>query len=111
MAYSKRGGHYVVLDHGNGLKTGYYHMNKKPNVKNGQYIEQRYIIGMVGTLGSRSTGPHLHFTVSQNGRSINPKILLPKEGYDVLDKKRDKARRNIVKIDNSNINNAIKKYL
>lgn len=58
-------GNCIVIDHGNGLMTLYGHLysravNVGDNVNQGQYI------GAVGSTGW-STGPHLHFQVTNNG--------------------------------------------
>lgn len=41
------------------------------NCKAGQYVTKGSVIGYIGSTGA-STGPHLHFTVFQNGSTINP---------------------------------------
>ncbi len=63
-------GKCVRLDHGNGYETVYGHLNMI-NVKLGQKIKQHQIIGRVGQTG-RATGPHLHFTIYEQGKVKNP---------------------------------------
>lgn len=67
-------GNLIVLSHGNGIQTLYGHLSKIL-VKRGQTIGSGQIIGKVGSTG-RSTGPHLHYEIHQNGRAINPKPFL-----------------------------------
>lgn len=67
-------GNHVVIDHGNGYKTLYAHMNKIYVVV-GQSVNRGDAIGQLGSTG-RSTGPHLHFEVYQNGIRINPLSVL-----------------------------------
>lgn len=69
--YRPRGyGRYVVIQHSNGLKTLYGHLNKS-FVRSGQWVEQGQLIGEMGTTGY-STGNHLHFTIYEHGRLVNP---------------------------------------
>ncbi len=63
-------GNMIEIDHGNGLVTRYAHLSKRM-VKNGDVVLSGSTIGAVGSTG-RSTGPHLHFEVRQNGAPLNP---------------------------------------
>ena len=63
-------GNMVAIDHGNGLQSYYMHLSRI-NVKSGQQVRQRHMIGRVGSTG-RSTGPHLHFGLKQNGAWTDP---------------------------------------
>lgn len=70
MFYS---GKTILIDHGYGVFSSYSHLNEI-NVKENQIVKQGELIGKVGTTG-RSTGPHLHFTVTWYGVRINPEDL------------------------------------
>jgi murein DD-endopeptidase MepM/ murein hydrolase activator NlpD len=63
-------GNCVELDHGNGFMTRYGHLRSFA-VKRGDRVTRGDIIGYVGNTG-RSTNPHLHYEVVQNGHSENP---------------------------------------
>lgn len=71
--FSAENGNYVRLDHGNGLETFYAHCQSL-RVKTGGTVELGQTIAAVGSTGA-STGPHLHFEVSQNGVLQNPEIF------------------------------------
>lgn len=77
-------GNTVIIEHGFGLKTWYYHMDEL-NVKTGDMVAKGDIIGKVGTTGF-STGPHLHFSASINWVYINP-ITLINEGIPLVTSK------------------------
>lgn len=66
-------GKYIVVDHGNGLKTLYSHLNAH-KVKTGDWVETGQLIGLMGNTGNvfGPTGIHLHFEVRINGRKVNP---------------------------------------
>ena len=68
--YSNVYGNYVIVSHGQGYKTLYGHMTRILT-SNGSFVDTTTKIGLVGSTGA-STGPHLHFTVYKNGKSINP---------------------------------------
>lgn len=63
-------GNAVRLRHGGGLDTRYCHMSRIA-VDRGQSVRRGQVIGYVGSTGL-STGPHLHYEMYRNGRSINP---------------------------------------
>jgi murein DD-endopeptidase MepM/ murein hydrolase activator NlpD len=68
----RHGGHgnYVRLEHGGGIGTGYGHMSRIA-VSAGTHVHAGQVIGYVGSTGL-STGPHLHYELYQNGRTVNP---------------------------------------
>lgn len=68
------GGNALVLDHGLGLYTLYFHLQKF-TVKKGDAVQKGQQVGRVGATG-RTTGPHLHFGVRLNGARIDPAALL-----------------------------------
>jgi murein DD-endopeptidase MepM/ murein hydrolase activator NlpD len=63
-------GRMVELDHGYGVRTHYGHLTKAL-VKRGQTVGRGEPIGTIGSSG-RSTGPHLHYGVEVNGRTVDP---------------------------------------
>ena len=67
-------GNRVIIDHGNGYRTLYAHL-QKIYVISGQTVARGGAVGKMGSTG-RSTGTHLHFEVSRNGSSLNPLSVL-----------------------------------
>lgn len=63
-------GNYIIINHGNGLKTLYAHLDSV-SVKQGQSVSRGQTIGIMGSTGN-STGIHLHFEVHLNGQIQNP---------------------------------------
>jgi murein DD-endopeptidase MepM/ murein hydrolase activator NlpD len=64
-------GNLIEIDHGNGLVTRYAH-NKENLVSVGSAVKKGEVIGLVGSTG-RSTAPHVHLEVLENGRVVNPR--------------------------------------
>ncbi len=74
-ASSQKGfGRYVEVDHGNGWTTRYAHLDSF-DVAAGDIVTRGQRLGAMGSSG-RSTGPHVHFEVRQNGRKVNPQKVL-----------------------------------
>ncbi|MCR4923112.1 MAG: peptidoglycan DD-metalloendopeptidase family protein [Lachnospiraceae bacterium] len=69
-AYSSTMGNYVMIDHGDSLYTIYMHASSI-SVSKGQMVVRGEQIAKVGSTG-RSTGPHLHFGVRENGNYVSP---------------------------------------
>ena len=72
--YSSSYGNYVVIAHGSGNTTLYGHMSSR-SVSEGQTVTQGQAIGITGSTG-HSTGPHLHFEITEGGVRINPLTYL-----------------------------------
>lgn len=71
-ATSKRSlGIAVKLRHGYGVETVYGHMQELL-VKAGESVKRGQQIGLMGSTG-RSTGPHVHYAVLVNGKTVNPR--------------------------------------
>ncbi len=67
-------GYVAIIDHGDGLETVYCH-NEKLVVGVGDRVRLGDTISFLGTTG-RSSAPHLHFEVRQDGYAVDPAILL-----------------------------------
>ena len=91
--YTSANGYFVKIKHNNTYSTQYLHMNKqsknfwkKNNIKSGQKVKQKDIIGYVGSTGL-ATGPHVCYRFWKNGKQVDPfKCSLPpsepiKENY------------------------------
>jgi murein DD-endopeptidase MepM/ murein hydrolase activator NlpD len=68
--YHSAYGNLVVIDHGYGITTKYAHLSRI-QTQSGHRVQRGDIVGRVGNTG-RSTGPHLHFEVIQDGVPVNP---------------------------------------
>ncbi len=68
--YSSSYGNYVVISHGSGNTTLYAHMSSR-SVSVGQTVAQGDVIGITGSTGI-SSGPHLHFEITENGVRVDP---------------------------------------
>lgn len=75
------GGNYISLVHKDGSETLYCHCSKIIAEK-GDVIRAGETIALVGSTG-RSTGPHLHFEITVDGKTENPLLYLPNENGEV----------------------------
>lgn len=69
-------GHRIEIDHGGGVTSLYAHLGKM-YVEEGDAVKVDAVIGEVGMTG-RTTGPHLHIEVREDGRYVNPMKYLQK---------------------------------
>lgn len=67
-------GNYVVVSHGTGNTTLYAHLSSRA-VSVGDVVAQGDVLGITGSTGN-STGPHLHFEITENGSRIDPLTYL-----------------------------------
>jgi len=69
-----RYGKVIVIEHGNGLRTLYAHLDSL-NVGVGDNVRAGQEIALSGATG-KVTGPHLHFEVQRGGAQIDPADML-----------------------------------
>jgi murein DD-endopeptidase MepM/ murein hydrolase activator NlpD len=65
----------TILNHGGGWQSYYGHQSEY-RVKEGTRVSEGQTIGLVGSTGA-STGPHLHLTIKNNGKLVNPSMVVP----------------------------------
>jgi len=93
------GGNCVVIKHNSTYQTVYAHMSKfAKGIKRGVRVKQGQIIGYVGSTG-KSTGPHLHYEVIENGKKINSQTLKLPSGKVLKGKERKLFEMEKIKID------------
>lgn len=74
VTFAARQGGYgklIEIDHGGGIRTRYAH-NSRLDVEVGDVVTRGQVIAAVGSTG-RSTGPHVHYEVLENGRYVDPR--------------------------------------
>ena len=64
----------VVIAHADGYETQYSSLQQEPPVEQGKTVKAGDIIGRVGSTAAAEgdVGPHLHFSVSKDGKVVNP---------------------------------------
>jgi hypothetical protein len=80
-------GNQIIISHGNGVYTQYAHLSVV-GVRVGDHVKAGTAIGKVGTSGTNSSAPHLHFEVRKGGwnfndnADVNPIRFLEARGAD-----------------------------
>ncbi len=69
-AENNTSGKYLVLDHGNGVRSAYCHLDRL-DVAQGDPVRKGEPVALSGNTG-RSTGPHLHYIVRLAGTAVDP---------------------------------------
>lgn len=69
-------GYGVVVDHGNGIQSWYWHLQSRVMVGPGTVVTGESLVGFEGSTG-HSTGCHLHFAINDGGVWENPRWYLP----------------------------------
>ena len=81
--YNGSYGNYIKIRHNSQYSTAYGHMKSfAKGIKPGVSVTQGQVIAYVGSSG-RSTGPHLHYEIIQNGKRINPLTAKAAAGADL----------------------------
>jgi len=101
-------GNVVKIRHKGGYVSLYAHQSRR-RVRVGRWVKRGQIIGYVGSTGV-STGPHLHFGLTRNGRWINPMRVLRRKsiGGTILKKFTKYKVTNTIKYKKITIKNAKK---
>ena len=82
------GGNCIKIKHNSTYQTIYAHMKSfARGIKEGVRVKQGQIIGYDGSTG-KSTGPHLHYEVIENGKKINSQTLRLPSGKILKNKER-----------------------
>ncbi|QOY51590.1 M23 family metallopeptidase [Candidatus Sulfurimonas baltica] len=74
----------VIVDHGQGVYSCYYHMSKL-DVQKGTIVKRGELLGLSGDSG-RVTGPHLHFSFRVGGEQVDPLQLMKLINKNLLNK-------------------------
>ena len=73
--YSNTAGNFIVIDHGNGIKSRYLHL-MRVGLPVGTVVRKGQAIAQMGNSGL-SFGTHLHFEILVNGKPVNPLAYFP----------------------------------
>ena len=93
------GGNCIKIKHNSTYQTIYAHMrNFARGIREGVRVKQGQTIGYVGSTG-KSTGPHLHYEVIENGKKINSQKLKLPSGKILKDNERKLFEVEKIKLD------------
>ena len=73
--YDKRYGHSVIMEHRYRVPTKYSHLAMPPVLEEGSAMGKDNTLGHMGSTGV-STGPHVHFEVSIDGKNMDPSSMI-----------------------------------
>lgn len=94
-------GNYVKIRHNSEFATAYGHMKGfAKGIRPGVRVKQGQVIGYVGSTG-RSTGPHVHYEVIQNGRRVNPRTIKAATGENLSGQKLKQFKQRVAEIKSS----------
>lgn len=81
IVVSKLEGTTITIDHSNGLKSIYNSLEAVEGLSSGAVVKKGEVIGYVSSNNKKEylDGPHLHFSVSENGVVVNPSKYLVTE--------------------------------
>lgn len=97
--YNGSYGNYIKIRHNSEFSTAYGHMSRfAQGIRPGVRVTQGQIIAYVGSTG-RSTGPHLHYEVIQNGRRVNPRTIKASTGENLSGNNLKNFDKLVAKID------------
>lgn len=91
-------GNYIKIRHNSEYSTAYGHMKSfAKGIRPGVRVKQGQVIGYVGSTG-RSTGPHLHYEVVQNGRRVNPLKIKAAAGENLAGNNLTKFKQQVAEL-------------
>ena len=97
--YNGSYGNYIKIRHNSEFSTAYGHMSRfAKGIRPGVRVTQGQIIAYVGSTG-RSTGPHLHYEVIQNGRRVNPRTIKASTGENLSGNNLTKFKKVVARIE------------
>jgi len=70
-----KGGLYIIIAHGNGVRTFYMHLHTI-SVTTGDRVKAGDVIGSLGRTGVKRSGPHLHFELRADAVPLDPAHIL-----------------------------------
>ena len=70
-AYDTKMGNYIRINHRHGIETTYGHLSKML-VRDGQEVKRGDVLGLIGSTGRYSTGPHLHYQIAVHDKVVDP---------------------------------------
>ena len=80
------GGNMAVVQHDNGWVTRYFHLSQyAPGLHAGQRVTQGFTLGLSGTTGTCTTGPHLHYELRIDGEPVDPMSVKTDAGRKALE--------------------------